>query len=196
RGELASIPSTALASPTQRASVPMRLEAATLRSRYTSSTKSHDVVFAAVVGCVLLIACANLANLALVRTLHQQRELAVRAALGAPAGRLARGLLIQYGVVVLLATLLGLAFASWVLGLLKSIEVLQSLRPSGMEYRLDARVVGFAALLALAAAALLGSVSARVAASADVQQLLRHAAPASGVGRWRSRAGAQQLFVV
>ena len=60
----------------------MQLTAAPLRERYAASTQSHDLIFGAVVACVLLIACANLANLVLVRTLQQQRELAIRSALG------------------------------------------------------------------------------------------------------------------
>jgi len=172
---------------------PMRLTAVPLRVRYSSSTQSHDLIFAAIVGCVLLIACANVANLALVRTLHQLREFAVRSALGARTARLARGLVLQHLGIVLVAAGLGVAFASWFLHTLQSLEALQSLRPSGMEYRLDARVVGFAVLLALGIAALLAAVSARAAARADLYGLLREGAPMGG-GRRTSLL--QRGFVV
>ena len=194
RAELATIDPARLQRATQGASVPMRVAVAPLRDRYAASTGAHDLIFAAVVACVLLIACANLANLALVRTLHQQREFAVRSALGALPGRLMQGLFVQYGLVVAVATVLGLGFAWWFLGVLRSLEVLQSLRPSGMEYRLDGRVAVFAALLAAGIGAGLSLIAARVAARADVQRVLRDAAPTATAGRWGSRA--QQIFVV
>lgn len=64
-------------------SVAMKLEARRIRERYFASTQSHDVIFAAMVGCLMLLACTNLANLSLVRALDQQREFAMRSALGA-----------------------------------------------------------------------------------------------------------------
>ena len=157
-----------------------RLIVEPLRSRYTASTQSHDLIFAAIVACVLLIACANVANLSLVRTLHQLREFAVRTALGAKSGRLARGLLLQSLLLVLASAALGLGFAKWFLHTLQSLEALQSIRPSGMEYRLDLRVIGFALLLALAIAAFLGVVAARVVARADAARLLREGAQSGG----------------
>jgi len=170
-----------------------RLIAAPLRSRYAASTQSHDLIFAAIVLCVLLIACANVANLSLVRTLHQLREFAVRAALGARPARMARGLLLQQLLLVLLSAALGLGFARWFLHTLQSLEALQSLRPSGMEYRLDLRVLGFALLLALGIAAFLGAVAARVVARADAARLLREGAQSGG-----DRGGrlVQQILVV
>jgi len=174
--ELATLDPATLVRGGAGSGVTMQVTAATLRSRYAGSTQSHDLVFAGIVACVLLIACANVANLVLVRTLHQLRELAVRSALGARAGRLARGLLTQHGLVVLGAAALGLAFAAWFLHALQTLEALQSLRPSGMEYRLDARVVGFALLLALGIAGLLGAVSGRAVARAELHHLLREGA--------------------
>jgi predicted permease len=179
--ELAALDPALLArGPASEAGGALRVSAAPLRSRYADSTRSHDLIFAGIVACVLLIACANVANLVLVRTLHQLRELAVRSALGARAGRLARGLLAQHALVVLLATLAGLGFAAWFLHLLQSLEALRSLRPSGMDYRLDARVIGFALLLALGIAGLLGLVSARVVARGQLHTLLREGAKGGG----------------
>jgi putative ABC transport system permease protein len=170
-----------------------RLSATPLRSRYTESTQSHDLIFAAIVACVLLIACANVANLSLVRTLHQLREFALRAALGARPARLARGLLLQHFLLVLFSAAVGLGFARWFLHALQSLEALQSLRPTGMEYRLDLRVAGFALLLALAIAGFLGLVATRVVIRADASRLLREGAPSGG-----GRGGrlAQQVLVV
>jgi predicted permease len=194
RAELAAIDPAVLtpdgAAPADR----IRLEAMPLRDRYTASTQSHDLIFAGVVACVLLIACANVANLALVRALHQQKEFAVRTALGAQPARIARAVFLQHLVVVLAASTLGLGFAAWLLHTLQSLAILQSIRPSGMDYRLDARVLGFLALLALGVSVVLAFVSARVAIRPGVQRVLREGAPSAGGSRRGSRA--QRLFVV
>jgi len=192
--ELATIDPKLLAKAGGQTPAEMRIEAAPLRDRYAGSTQSHDLIFAAIVGCVLLIACANIANLALVRALSQQREFAVRSALGARSARLMRGLMAQNVILIVPAAVLGLLFASWFLGVLQSLAVLQSLRPSGMEYRLDARVMGFATVLALGIGALLSLVSSRAVGRADVQRLLRDGGPSASVGRRGSLA--QQVFVV
>ncbi len=194
RAELATLDPKAIGAAGPDPKVPMKLEALPLRERYAGSTQSHDLIFAAIVGMVLLIACANVANLALVRTLSQQREFAVRSALGARPSRLARSLLAQNVMLVTPAAVLGLLFAKWFLGVLQSLAALQSLRPDGMEYRLDATVVGFAVLLALGIGALLSLVSARAITRANVQRLLRDGGAQASVGRRGSRA--QQVFVV
>lgn len=189
RGELATLDPAALAPAGPGARAPLRLDAAPLRVRYTESTRSHDLAFAAVVLCVLLIAGANLANLVLVRALHQRRELAVRSALGASAGRLVRGLLAQHVVLVAAATALGLLFAAWLLRVLGSLEVLASLRPPGMEYRIDLRAAGFAAALAALLAAGLSLVPAGVLRRGRLEALLRDDAGATTgrAGRWLQR---------
>lgn len=164
-----------------------------LRERYASSTKSHDLIFGAIVGWLLLIACANLANLVLARTLNRQHEFAIRSALGAGAGRLTRVLFAQHALIVGIAAALGIVFAWAALGVLSGLPALASLRPDGMEYRIDARVLAFATLVSIAAAVLVSIIPARLVVGRDVHHLLRVSA-ASGSGdraRW-----AQRLFVV
>jgi putative ABC transport system permease protein len=170
-----------------------RLVADPLRDRYASSTQSHDLIFGAIVACLLLIACANLANLVLARTLNRQREFAIRSALGAGTRRLTSVLLTQNAIIVLAATLLGVAVAWSALGVLSALPALTSVRPDGMEYRIDARVLGFATLVAVVAAAIVSVIPARLVVGRDVHHLLRVSA-ASGSGdraRW-----AQRLFVI
>lgn len=172
----------------------MRLTAAPLRERYAASTQSHDLIFGAVVACVLLIACANLSNLVFVRTLHQQRELAIRSALGGGAAKIAAHLLHQYLLLVSAGGVLGVLLAGASLRVLQAASVLDSLRPPGMEYRLDARVVTFALLIAAATGALLSVLPARLVAKLDAQRLLRDVAAGAGGSRWGRRL--QQGFVV
>src|SRR5262245_52304511 len=92
---------------------------APLRDRYVSATRSHDLVFAAIVAAILLIACANVSGLVLVRALGQRRELAIRASLGSSRIRLVRYLFLQNAL---------LAAAGLVVGLLLAFGLLQMLR--------------------------------------------------------------------
>jgi hypothetical protein len=104
-----------------------------------------------------------------------------------------RDLLAQHLVLVLAAALVGLVLASWLLSVLGSLDSLTSIRPSGMEYRLDIRAVTFVTVLALAVGALLSLVPSRVVSRSDVQQVLRAGAPTAAA----SHGGiAQKIFVV
>jgi len=171
----------------------MTLVADPLRARYATSTRSHDLIFGAIVGCLLLIACANLASLVLSRTLNRRREFAIRAALGAGAGRLTRALLAQNAIIVAAATVLAVGIAWSSIGVLGTLPSLASLRPDGMEYRIDVRVLAFAALVASLAAVLVSVVPARLVARGDVHHLLRVDAP---TGAGDGTGWAQRLFVV
>ena len=191
RGELRTI--APAAKPTTRGQVvPTKLVAAPLRDRYVASTRSHDMIFAGVVACVLLIAVANVGTLLLVRTLQQERELAVRTALGGGFRSLTSYLISQQAMLVAAGAGLGLLLAAWLLRALRTLAVLTSLRPLGMEYRVDGKVAAFAIALSFVIAMILGLVPLRIIRSMNVQQVLRES---SGGGGGRHSLAQRSLVV-
>jgi putative ABC transport system permease protein len=141
------------------------------------------------VAFVLLIACANVANLLLVRTSQRERELAVRSALGGNRGDLLRQMLVESIVLALAGAALGIGFA-WA-----AIRVLIAIGPATLprldEITLDPLVLGFTAVAAIASALLFGIVPALRASRIDVADMLRaggRSAALSGAGKWL-RAG-------
>ena len=97
-------------------------------------------------GFVLLIACANVANLILARMARREKELTIRTAMGAGAGRLLRQLLTESLLMALLAAAVGVAFAYGSMGLLTRFA--GQLTPRAREISLDGWVLGFAVLCA------------------------------------------------
>lgn len=135
-------------------------------------------------GFVLLIACANLANLQLVRTTSRSRELAVRAALGAGRLRLLRQSLTESLVVALIGGILSLLLALWAV---KFISGYLFANLPGANVALDLKVFGFAFLCSLLTGLLFGTVPAWLASRADVNQALRENSRGSTAGRSQHR---------
>jgi len=135
-------------------------------------------------GFVLLIACANLANLQLVRTTSRSRELAVRAALGASRLRLLRSSLTESLVVALIGGAVSLVIA---IAAVRFISNRMFTDLPGATVKLDYKVFGFALLCSLLTGVLFGTVPAWLASRADVNQALRDNARGSTAGRSQHR---------
>ena len=123
-------------------------------------------------GLLLLLACANTANLLLARTVQRERELAVRSALGAGRWRLARGLLVEAGVLVVASLVAGLATAKLLTGLVRGTQPFAAAPELG-DVGIDWRVVAFSAAVAGATVVLFGFVPALAAARVEFRQALR-----------------------
>ncbi len=156
-----------------------------LQKEIVGEVRTELLVLLGAVGLVLLIACANIANLLLSRATSRSKEIAVRTALGAGRARIIRQLLSETAVLGLLGGTVGIALAYW------GVKALSSLLPSSLPQmnpiRLDYFVLGFALLLSAAAGVAFGLVPAMFAANADVQNTLRDGAR-SGESRNRRRA--------
>lgn len=139
------------------------------------------------VALVLLIACANLANLLAVRGAGRAREFAVRAALGADRGQIVRQLLTESMLIALLGGVLGFLIAFW------GRDAIVALSPAGVprlhEVTLDGRVFAFTLGLALLTNFLFGLWPARLSANTDIQVALKSGAHGSSdtLGARRTR---------
>jgi putative ABC transport system permease protein len=143
-------------------------------------------LLAAAAGAVLLIGCANIANLLLARAVARARELAVRTAMGASRMRLVRQLLAESLVLAVAGTAAGLLVAQWGLGLLRATIGADAATRSIMERAVvDRRVLAFAAVACLLSTVFFGLLPALQSASPDVTQTLHAGSRATGSRRAR-----------
>jgi len=160
-----------------------RITVTPLQEEIVGGSRRALLVLLFSVGLLLLIACANVANLLMMRSAKRHKELAIRAALGASRWKIARQLLVEGLVLATIAAVLGFLFVNWGIGLLVALG--PSIVPRVQEVNIDARVFAFMALTVAAISIGFGLIAARPVSKLDLNESLKNTRLAGGVRRRR-----------
>jgi putative ABC transport system permease protein len=167
------------------------LEIIGLKAMLVEDVRPMLFVLLGAVGFILLIACANIANLLLARGTARWKEVAVRAALGASRTRLIRQFLTETVLLSVMGGVLGLILAVWGVDLLMSISPGEL--PGGQPPGFDLQVLGFTLLVSVLTGFLFGVMPALQLSKPDLYSVLKEGRGAGeGAGRGRLRA----LFII
>ena len=164
----------------------IRTDVVDLHEQIVGDVRPALLVFMGAVGIVLLVVCVNVANLLLARAVGREREVSIRAALGATRGRIFRQLVLESLALALAGGAVGLLLAWFAVGSLRGIEF--DAVPRLAEVALDARVALFALATSIVTGVLFGAVPAFRLAEASLQGSLR-----SGGRGMAGTAGVQRL---
>ena len=164
-----------------------------LREDYTRFNTRPLYFYAGAVALVLLIACVNTAGLLLARGLARRREFALRGALGATRGALARQLLVESLLLAIAGAAAGLLAGSWISRFL-TVMMNEDTLPRGVQASLDLRVVLFIFGVTLVSALAVGVAPAVFASRADLNDVLRQGA--RGMSASRSQRSMRSVLVV
>ena len=164
---------------------PSRIDLVTLLDDAVGQQRQSYLMLFGAVGCVLLIACANIANLSLARFARRRKEIAARFALGASRFRVIRQLVTESLLLALLGGIVGVLLAQWALGAVAALGA--DLIPRVAEIRLDLRAMLFSLAAALATGLAIGLLPALQAARVNVNEVLKEASRGSTGGGQRLR---------
>jgi predicted permease len=189
--ELRSI-SEGLATQYPQTNTTIRAAARPLEETIVGNARTTLYTMFGAVGFVLLIACANVANLLLIRASTRETEMALRTALGAGRARIIRQLITESVLLSIAGALVGVALAMW------GVDLVVAIGPRGLprlnDIAVDGRVLAFTVGLSVLTGLLFGMVPAIYSARPEIAQMLRDSGRSSSVRRARSRV--RSLLVV